>query len=944
MSAPARILLVDADKSIQTNTQRLLETAGYEVCTAQAGMEGLELARTLRPNLVLLELKLPDISGNELCRQIKADPALEGMFIVMVSTNHTINDSQAEGLEGGADDYIDLPVSNRELTARIQTMLRIQADEAALRKNDRETRALYASMAEMFALHELVYDPSGKPVDYRILECNPAFERITGMPRQQAIGALASQLYGTGAAPYLERYALVAETGQPVTFEIEFAPLQKWFHISAFSPLKGHFATITSDISDSMQATSKAQELLVQSEKSRRVLLSILEDRKQAELSQRENQARLDLALRSARMGVWSWNISENRYYFDDQTCHLLGLVREAFTGTARESHAVIHPDDRENVKAALASTVELGMPFESDFRVLWPDKSLHYVAERGQLIRDGAGRPDRINGLIWDITSSKQAELDLARQAEEIARLYRASSSLLTDSLFDLPALARTILKIVLDEFGQSNCSLFLLEDDSNKITRMAAMGPYTDQVAKVKFTLDGAGLVPQAIRSGNCINTRDVRVNPDYVYAWDMARSELTIPLKVGTNVIGAIDVQSALTGFFSADDERLMTIFAERAALALEHARLYSQTERRLENLTALRVIDTAIASSFDIKFTLGILLDQVSKQLDVETTNITVFNPTTQTIQSSVAQGFHANRLAQSSSRLGENYARQVIRERRTISIEDLTAAKEEMPWALDLVRAGITAYLGVPLVAKGLVKGVLEIYQSRPISLNQEQRSFLDMLAGQAAIAIDSSQLFENLQGSNVELMMAYDETIEGWSQAMDLRDKETEGHSRRVTEMTVKLASSFGSSPDELIHIRRGALLHDIGKLGVPDEILRKPGPLTDEEWVIMHKHPTSAYEMLAPITYLHPAIDIPYCHHEKWDGSGYPRGIKGNQIPLAARIFAVADVWDALTSDRPYRKAWSREEALGFIQEQSGKQFDPGVVSVFVRETASQR
>jgi HD-GYP domain-containing protein (c-di-GMP phosphodiesterase class II) len=352
----------------------------------------------------------------------------------------------------------------------------------------------------------------------------------------------------------------------------------------------------------------------------------------------------------------------------------------------------------------------------------------------------------------------------------------------------------------------------------------------------------------------------------------------------------------------------------------------------------------VIDTAIASSFDIKFTLGILLDQVTKQLGIETTNIMIFNPITQTIQSSVAQGFHAKRLGQASSRLGENYARQVIRERRTISIEDLTVAKEEMPGALDLVRAGITAYLGVPLVAKGLVKGVLEIYQGGPISLDHEQRTFLDMLAGQAAIAIDSSQLFENLQGSNVELMMAYDETIEGWSQAMDLRDKETEGHSRRVTEMTVKLASSFGSSPDELIHIRRGALLHDIGKLGVPDEILRKPGPLTDEEWVIMRKHPISAYEMLAPITYLHPAIDIPYCHHEKWDGSGYPRGLKGNQIPLAARIFAVADVWDALTSDRPYRKAWSKEKALEFIQEQSGKHFDPGVVSVFVRETSSQR
>jgi HD-GYP domain-containing protein (c-di-GMP phosphodiesterase class II) len=213
-----------------------------------------------------------------------------------------------------------------------------------------------------------------------------------------------------------------------------------------------------------------------------------------------------------------------------------------------------------------------------------------------------------------------------------------------------------------------------------------------------------------------------------------------------------------------------------------------------------------------------------------------------------------------------------------------------------------------------------------------------------MLAGQAAIAIDSSQLFDNLQGSNAELMLAYDETIEGWSHAMDLRDKETEGHTLRVTQLTVKMAASLDFSPEELIHVRRGALLHDMGKLGVPDEILRKAGPLTDEEWVIMRKHPQLAHDLLSSITYLQPALNIPYCHHEKWDGSGYPRGLKENQIPLSARIFAVVDVWDALTSDRPYRAAWSEEKTLAYIQEQAGTRFDPKVVSAFVREIGERR
>jgi putative two-component system response regulator len=182
-----------------------------------------------------------------------------------------------------------------------------------------------------------------------------------------------------------------------------------------------------------------------------------------------------------------------------------------------------------------------------------------------------------------------------------------------------------------------------------------------------------------------------------------------------------------------------------------------------------------------------------------------------------------------------------------------------------------------------------------------------------------------------------DLEIAYDATLEGWSQALDLRDNETQNHSQRVMEMTVKMARRFGLSEAEVQQLRRGALLHDIGKMGVPDAILRKPGKLTDDEMKVMRKHPTYALKMLEHITYLSKAIDIPYCHHEKWDGTGYPRGLKGEQIPLSARMFAVIDVWDALLSDRPYRNAWTKERALEYIKQQSGFHFDPKVVEVFL-------
>jgi putative two-component system response regulator len=188
----------------------------------------------------------------------------------------------------------------------------------------------------------------------------------------------------------------------------------------------------------------------------------------------------------------------------------------------------------------------------------------------------------------------------------------------------------------------------------------------------------------------------------------------------------------------------------------------------------------------------------------------------------------------------------------------------------------------------------------------------------------------------NLEQAHLQLLAAYDATIEGWSRAMDLRDKETEGHTQRVTVLSENLAKLAGIKEEELIFVRRGALLHDIGKLGVPDSILLKTDKLTDEEWDIMRKHPQYAYDMIYPIEYLRPALDIPFCHHEKWDGSGYPRGLKGEEIPLAARIFAIVDVWDALTSDRPYRPAWNKEKTLKHINEQSGKHFDPHIVELF--------
>jgi HD-GYP domain-containing protein (c-di-GMP phosphodiesterase class II) len=304
----------------------------------------------------------------------------------------------------------------------------------------------------------------------------------------------------------------------------------------------------------------------------------------------------------------------------------------------------------------------------------------------------------------------------------------------------------------------------------------------------------------------------------------------------------------------------------------------------------------------------------------------------------TLEYAVIFGFQENAILHSKIHVDEDFAERNTKERLMVIIPDLSLSTDLMIGQQLIAAEKFQAYCRVPLLSKGQFEGMLEVFHRTPLNPDREWLDFLEAIGDQAAIAVENARLFHDLQRSNFDLVMAYDATIEGWSRALDLRDKETEGHTQRVTDLTVQLARTMGIGETELVHIRRGALLHDIGKLGVPDSILLKPGPLTADEWVIMRQHPVKAYELLLPITYLAPALDIPYSHHERWDGKGYPHGLKGEEIPFAARIFAIVDVWDALTSDRPYRPACSKEEAMAYVQEQYGKHFCPVVVDEFVR------
>lgn len=357
---------------------------------------------------------------------------------------------------------------------------------------------------------------------------------------------------------------------------------------------------------------------------------------------------------------------------------------------------------------------------------------------------------------------------------------------------------------------------------------------------------------------------------------------------------------------------------------------------QAMLQLEQLAALRKVDIAITGSLDLRLTLSVLLDQMTATLQVPAADVLLLDSMAQSLTYYAGRGFSTPTVSEASLRISRGCAGAAVQTRQTV-IYSTSSARADDPRREVLSAENFADYMVTPLVSKAQVKGVLEVFSRAPIEPGTGWLELLDAFAGQAAIAIDNATLFESLQGSNAELELAYDTTLEGWSRALDMRDNETEGHTQRVTQLALQLGRKLGLAEAELTQVRRGALLHDIGKMGIPDQILLKPGTLTESEWEVMRMHPVYAYEMLRPIAYLKRALFIPYEHHEKWDGSGYPRGLRGNEISLAARIFAVADVWDAITSKRPYREPMTREEAREHIIANRGTHFDPYIVDIFL-------
>jgi len=355
---------------------------------------------------------------------------------------------------------------------------------------------------------------------------------------------------------------------------------------------------------------------------------------------------------------------------------------------------------------------------------------------------------------------------------------------------------------------------------------------------------------------------------------------------PLFADGQLIGLLGMVSSQPGCFSEDQKAKLRAYCQLVSSSLSYALLFAEAQRRLEQVQVVREIDLAILSTLNLRETAGIILEKILQQFNVDAADILILDQAADSLHYVKGIGFHEHTTIQSHLGLEHSYAGLAVKEKRLVHVENLRRSPHNLITACNYKKEAFQVYLGTPLIARGEVKGVLEIYQRDPLKVEPGWFNMLEMIANQFAIAIDNSLLLESLDRRNNEVTSAYNATIEGLSRALELRDRETEGHTRRVAELTLLLAEKVNIPEEQRIHMERGALLHDVGKMGIPDDILRKPGKLTSQEWEIMKHHPLYAYNILSQIEYLKPALDIPLYHHEHWDGSGYPYGLSGEKIP----------------------------------------------------------
>ncbi len=525
---------------------------------------------------------------------------------------------------------------------------------------------------------------------------------------------------------------------------------------------------------------------------------------------------------------------------------------------------------------------------------------------------------------------------LETSQRAQEAAAIAEVGRDISATLQVDI--VLERIASYALDLLSAETSAVFLHEPGDSKLHAVAAKGLDAQELKNDPLTLgQGIGGHIALNKVGEIVNyaASDPRAVTVIGTAVNPVEHFMGVPILTNEQLTGLLVVwRTGAEHEFRSTELVFLSSLAQQAAVAIENARLFELEKQRRQEAENLQVAATAVTSSLDVEEVLETILIALRQVTPYDSASMFLIEGDQVRIRA-------AKGLVQPELALGQLFPaangllRAIQRSGKPIVVDDAQLDPRFESWA-----AGdhIHGWLGVPLIARGQIIGYITLDSNAPQAFNEHDAELAQAFAHQAAAAIDNAGLFTSLEQTNEELSKAYDTTLEGWGYALELRDKETQGHTRRVAELTLKLASQIGLREPELTYMRRGVLVHDIGKMGVPDRILHKKTPLTKKEWEQLRRHPQYAFDLLYPIAYLRPVLEVPYCHHERWDGTGYPRGLVAEEIPFLARIFSVVDVWDALLSDRSYRKAWPRQKVMKYIREQSGVQFDPRIADEFLR------
>ncbi len=951
-STLAVLIVEDAESDAQLIV-RLLKKAGYEVMYEQVETGEQMRVALERQNwdVVISDYKMPQFDGLAALELLHET----GRDIPFIVVSGTIGEEIAVSMmKAGAHDYLIkgnlarlVPAVERELNqARIRQEQRKMEETRAA--SEAELRALFSSMQDVV----LVIDLQGI---YRKIA--PTNHRLLVSPAEQLLGRNLRDVFPAEQAGFfidaIRRVLKTKQTAQ-IEYELLIDNQPTWFETSISPMDQDSTLWVARDVTERKKAEEDVRhrvtrlEMLYQSglalsrllnpREIGEKILELLEEK----LNWRHTRIRLyhpeDDSLELLDFNLPGLNGAMDRHEAVERFQSLITHSGQGISGWVVRHGQTVRSGDVTNdpryVEAYAGIHSGLYVPMKSGERTVGV---LSIEDEKTDAFSEADER------LIVTLANQAASAFENARLFEEIRQRVLELETLNHISLHLRSASKQNeMLSIVLDEalaiLNTSHGVIELFNQSTDCFEKVVTRG-WTAQVMEPPQKAS-EGIAGRVFTSGEIYLSREFASDPE---TRPVSRSQIPpawggacLPIRASQQTLGVMVVSFPSGREPNKDELRLLSILTEMTGAALQRMRLHEQTVHRLEQLNALRAVDQAISSSRDMQLTLNILLTHTITQLNVDAADVLLLDAGTNMLELVAGRGFHT--LLFENVNLNDSFAWRVIMEHRSSMTLDFETARQSPQFGKPWKAEGFVCYWCVPLIVKGEVKGILEVYCRKAFTPDTEWIEFLEGFAGQAAIAIDNTQLFENLQRANMDLSLAYDATIEGWSRAMDMRDHETEGHTLRVADLTLKLAGAMHVSESQLTAIRRGALLHDIGKMGVPDSILLKDGKLTEEEWTIMRRHPQFARDMLLPISYLKDALNIPYSHHEKWDGTGYPQGLKGNLIPLAARIFAVVDVWDALTNDRTYRKKWEEQEAREYIKEQSGKHFDPRVVEVFLK------